>query len=113
MWESKSSAIVMLAQEKEGTKVPFTYYNCHNDNSILCFSWSFQVRCHRYWPNEDTRIEKFGRFEISLYNVKDYSDYVIREIRMVDTEASTLIFKIMLFVNTTFKMCGLLPYNLQ
>ena len=44
-----------------------------------------QVMCHRYWPDETTGSEMHGPFEISLHSIREYPDYVLREIQIVDT----------------------------
>ncbi len=44
--------------------------------------------CHRYWPDETTGSEMHGPFEISLHSVREYPDYILREIKIVDTRVS-------------------------
>ena len=48
----------------------------------------FQAMCHRYWPDETTGSEMHGPFEISLHSVREYPDYILRELKIVDTRVS-------------------------
>ena len=45
--------------------------------------------CHRYWPGEVTGSEIHGTFEITLQSVREYPDYVLRELKIVDTRVSS------------------------
>ena len=49
--------------------------------------------CHRYWPDENAQSEMHGQFEIVLHSTKDCfdSDYVLREIKIVDTKVKYFI----------------------
>ena len=66
VWENKCATIIMLTKEKE----------------------KGQVKCHRYWP--ESGVEIYGQFQVVLYATNEYSDYIVREFRIVDLEVHSL-----------------------
>lgn len=39
------------------------------------FNWSFQLKCHKYWPDQS---EEYGDITVTLMKSEQYADYVIR-----------------------------------
>lgn len=51
--------------------------------SVLCVC-VYQVKCHRYWPSDGTRI--FGNVLVELTEEVSYPDYVMRQFSLTHTE---------------------------
>lgn len=64
IWEKKCATIVMLTRHKEGGR----------------------IKCHKYWPT--TGAEAFGQYQVILHTINSFSDYTIREFKIIDTKAS-------------------------
>ena len=62
VWEMKCATIVMLTKDKEGGR----------------------VKCHKYWPT--TGAEAFGQYQVILHTINNYTDYTLREFKIVDTK---------------------------
>ena len=65
VWEHKCATIVMLTKEKEGG----------------------QVKCHRYWP--ESGAQTYGQFQVIPHAVNEFSDYFVREFKIVDIKVRT------------------------
>ena len=39
----------------------------------------FQDRCKQYWPNNFGKVERIDGFKISLLDVEQFSDHVVRK----------------------------------
>ena len=64
VWEQKCATIVMLTKERERGR----------------------VKCHRYWPVTGASI--FGKYQVIIHAVAEYSDYILREIKIVDMKVN-------------------------
>ena len=67
VWEQKCATIVMLTKERE----------------------SGRVKCHRYWPTTGASI--FGQYQVILYAINEYPDYILREFKIIDTKVNIII----------------------
>ena len=65
VWENKCATIIMLTKEKEKGR----------------------VKCHRYWPESGAQI--YGQFQVILHAVNEYSDYFVRDFKIVDVKVCT------------------------
>ena len=43
-----------------------------------------QVKCHRYWPLSGA--ENYGELQLILHNTTNYTDYTLREFKLVDSK---------------------------
>lgn len=66
VWQVKCATIVMLTREREGGK----------------------PKCHKYWP--ESGVINFSNLQVIHRSENDYSDYVLREFSVVDTEVRYL-----------------------
>lgn len=61
IWEHGCATIVMLTKLQENGR----------------------TRCHRYWP--ETGAGSFGHYQVIRHNETTFPDYILRELRIVDT----------------------------
>ncbi len=64
IWEQNCATIVMLTKEREGGK----------------------AKCHQYWP--ESGAGTFAYLQVILHAVNEYPDYILRELKIVDTRVS-------------------------
>ena len=99
VWEHKCASIIMLANEREGSKVSVVLctssltssltssfslpYSFPHFSHFLSSSIPLQAMCHKYWPDSGTQM--YGAFEVTMLPVKEYPDYTLREFKIVDS----------------------------
>ena len=71
----------MLTMEKEAGKVGTNLVLLNTNLSLSSVS---QVKCHRYWPLSGA--EQYGKLQVILHNTTEYTDYALREFKLVDTQ---------------------------
>lgn len=47
-----------------------------------------RVKCHKYWPTSGA--ESFGQYQVIYHNSSQYADYLLRELKIVDTKVGYL-----------------------
>ncbi len=67
IYEKGCATIVMLTKVREGGR----------------------IKCHCYWPQSGA--ETYGRFQVILHATNEYQDYILRELKIVDTRVSQLV----------------------